>query len=841
MVLVAARARGADVDPEIAEEDHPLPTYTSSVAPSITSCDVKSGDTTYDGSSIPASGSAAYDAVTQTGLSLYNQLKKTNSSSTADEDEPDIKKGVGINDAASCGSPSVLHDDKDDAKNLACSDVQNEDFIKKIQEENDKAHSSLACQRGVLKAITGEFSCFAKQLTAAEKYLGQVASTSLSATVQAGQAQMKSLNEEVADRVSQQKDIDKRLNDPVNGMYAAKKQLEQLDAAIPTAQSSLNNQIRDLNEISAQSKMAKTMECLNKPQPGWPSCIKSGSTSAHAEYKSAPSPIEYLRCIYAQQANVVSGGSVVKNPKEEQSRIDQVTSVFGFGGSAGSLDVPVASKIPTLDYKKGAINGDVTDFAILTPDQLNSAIAGLLGKVSAATAGKAGYSNLVDKFKAQITVCYNTATATVAKTEENFRSSAAASNASQMRTLAQQYAQAVKSATGNPALINTGTCEKAKLEDQATCLTGMGAMAKAILDGTDPSASLTGVASSLTNNQKAITGFSATIDAKNSTARTLTVDCSKGGGMGACIAQYEGYQRALEKTVTNLQDKVKQMPTDINNRIDSIAQCVVSGGNGNCQGTGVTATGGFTLNDLSKNLSDAKEKIVAAMGALGIADSLDLKNVDAGDAEKDASGIYSPAGLKNLLLKAMSPSLLANDASGFKSAKDEIKTKDDELAKSEKGMKDYELAMSARAAQCKKDAQEKLCTNAKSYQEICEKKKTNLDEAINANQAIIDKYIALTEETKQTDDGKAAKSRKETAEKSNVDLMAQRDALMKVSKVGEKQDDPASPTSSLSCGTADDVYSKACFGDQMSDLTDKSGQGTGNNKNGTGYNTRTAQ
>jgi hypothetical protein len=705
LVLLAGlsvRAIGAPSDdPTISVTDYPMPTFTSTVAPSLTSCDVHSGDPDGGDVSLPASGNAVYDSATSTALSVYKNLKGVKNQSDSDEGE-DVKKGVGIADAASCGDVGEINDDKDVAKETACTPPITEASVNDIIDANAKAKSVIACQRGVLAAINGEFSCFAKQLDAANSYLGQVISSpgGLSAALQAGQKAIKALADETADRQGQFDQIKDRLDNPNTGMHSAQKALNELNTKVPTAEAGLENMINDIETATTQMKMAKTMECLTTQQAGWPSCVKKGTTSA--TYKSNPSPVEYLQCIYAQLANTNVGGSIVKNASAEAARRNEVAALFGLGaGATSTLSVPTVKSVPKFDYKKGTIDGEIGTYDISTPAQLLTQLDPLLSEVSNVTARDPRYSGLVAKFKKQVNQCYTKSSKIVTVDNANFQRTIQAGNATQMRDLAAKYNMAIKSATGSGNVqLNTGACEKATLENQAACLKGLGALSIAILNGTDPGTAMTGTASTLTNGRPGIRGFSATIDAKKDPSRTLRVDCSAGGGLNNCVAQYEGYQRAISQTLGELNRRKESLPHDINAQIDSIASCVASGGQGSCQGTGVPMNNAMSLNALSTNLAAAKANIVRAMSALGISNSLDLKNVKSGELAKDSSGMYTQAALKSLLLKQMNPPLLANDASGFKDAKDDIKEKDKELAKKEKGMHDYVIALRARQAEC---------------------------------------------------------------------------------------------------------------------------------------------
>jgi hypothetical protein len=818
VVGLTAHAYGAatSTTPTIKEDAHPLPVFTGSIAPSVSSCDVKSGQGD-SAVTIPGTGNNIVDATSTAALDIFNGTK---SSDTTIDNSSDVKKGVGIGDADACGALPSVSDDKADAKEVACTDAMNSDYIARIFKENNAARNVIACQRGVLAAVKGEFGCFANQLDAAQSYVGQLMNGPMNTVITNGQKAMTDLQNETTDRQSQLDTVNKRISDPKTGLDTALTTLNALNISVPAAQAKLTNMQTDIATLTAQSTMAKTMDCLNSVQPNWPSCIKPGTTSS--KYKTNPTPIEYLQCIYAQSANLSTGNgaTVVNNSTAETAHATEVAGIFGIGTAGSSLNVPTAKTVATFNTSTGVIDGSIGSYTVNTPADLNTAIAPLLAEVLAATKNNPKYASLVTLFKQQITTCNQQATAQVLTNTQNFMRTVTGNNASQMRSLASTYQTAIQAATGRGDIqLNTSTCETAALADQVSCMARMGQLVDAIINGNNPGAG-SGVASTLTNKQNGIFGFSSAIPASNVPARALTVDCSGSGGLKSCLAQYVNYQTALTSTLADLAAKKVALPNSINSQIQTIATCIASGGQGagqsSCAGTGATTGMGMSLNALSANLAAAKGKVVSAMAKMGISDSLNLAAVKTGDLDKDpTTGVYTQAALKSLLLGAVSPPLLSNDADAFKSAKDEISDKDKEFAKSQKGMKDYEIALKARAADCTNTIGTKTCDKIKDFQTaFC---KDSSDAVASAVKNYVE-FAKAASALGKTDDAIKYNAAALAASKNNIDSPG----------VGESKGTGASATTGLTCATAPQAYQKACgFGDGVTDLLDKGSDGTG--------------
>src|SRR5690606_31345406 len=177
---------------------------------------------------------------------------------------------------------------------------------------NMRARKILACQRGVLDAINGELSCFKKQITEAQAYMNELINNQggLASMLNTGTAQMTAIDQEVADREAQLKELTRRLEDSKTGMGAAKEALDKLSSEIPTQQTAIENTIQKIREdqqrydtLVRQATLGRTLECLKRPAPGY-ICVKQGSSSSKYPTGNV-SPLDYMKCIYAQNANRV--------------------------------------------------------------------------------------------------------------------------------------------------------------------------------------------------------------------------------------------------------------------------------------------------------------------------------------------------------------------------------------------------------------------------------------------------------------------------------------------------------------------------------------------------------
>jgi hypothetical protein len=799
----AATATAAKSAGTIKSANYPLPEYTNTKLPPITSCDPKA-----EAAAAIATGNAYIDSVTSVATTLTNAYKKKEE----DEFDEDAIDGSASIDTK-CEEPLKLNIDEKIAEKLSCEKLGNEGFIEQLKAENEEAKKRLACSRGVLAAINGELTCFKKQITAAQAYMNELINNpgGLNAMLTMGVAQMSEIDKEVGDREAQLKELTRRLEDPKNGMGAAKEALDKLSSEIPLKQTAVENDIQDVRAQQArfetlvkQATMGKTMECLQRSTPGY-RCVKSGGASKRYSTGNV-SPMEYMRCLYAQSANKIAGGKIVTNSSLEDARLSQVDTTLK------GLSVPTSPDMPAFSDQKG-FEAAMRSYQINTPEQLIAAF----GSITSA-ADKAVGKSVSGQFRSDVTRCYqeSVAQASNERSDQNtnigvnsyklaqFAKGKASGYASEMRKLKSTYEQAVKSATGQSVQLNTSRCEKESLENQGKCLDALGAMVDAILtgDGTAAQTKLVGPAASLTAGQPPINGFISELKAPANPARTIAnIECK---GLTDCVAKYENLKVELSSVVEERKQRKESMKSEINQKMVTIAQQIASGKDPK---TGAIMSTN-SLNQVSALLSGRKEQLIQAMKRMKVEGSLELDPEKVGDTDIDEkSGLYKANDLRNLVLGAIDPKMLANDEKGFAAASNEIKKRDDDLEGKQQKLDAFIEHAESAAAACVTAAKKGDCERRKGFvDEVCQQRTQLSDLLRDAG--------ALAEATGQTIDPKKIQE--------------------KFRQTGENSDSEDAPESSeAQCGRARESYRTTCI-DKVSENEEKDLNNMGSKKTGVG-------
>ena len=710
-----------------------VPNYTQAKLPAISTCDPKSRDSSsLSTGDLPATGNTYLDAVTSTATMLTKKYGKSNDDGTEDEDE-DIDGNATLD--TDCDKDKGTGAEKlgIDADKLQCGQVRNEDWVAGKLKKAEDSKKYLACKRGVLDALRGEIGCFKKQIADAEGYMNELVNGQggLAGMLNQANEQLTQIDQEVQDRQAQFDEANQRIeggeggNPP--GLRQAKDAVTKLSTDLPKRLTQVNQQVENLrnqqarfNTLVNQLSMGRAMDCMNTPVQGY-RCVKDGTSSTKYPTGSV-SPLDYLKCIYAQSANKVVGGSVVKNTKREDALMKQATAAF----TNAAAKAPNATSLPDFSDQK-AFAASMKVYTVNNPTDLGKLLAPTLRDMEAAT-GK----NMTSQFWADINRCYAQAQKEVAKERTDSNSQIKASetamkqsfettrstNASAFRELRDSYMTAVKAATGQSLNIDTSKCENASLEDQAKCFDALNAMTDSLLTGkvTSPSSSLTGPALALTNGQEPIHGFAGVLMAKNNTQRTIPVQC---GGIDDCLTKYTNLRTQLKQTV----DERKQFKTNFQNNVNSrllmtakdLASKGVAGG-----GAAGVQPGMVTLNSVAAGIAQRKAQLETAMSKFGVEAGLDLDPKEVKEPGKDeGTGLYKPSDLKNLVLAEIDPGLPDNNSKGFTDATKAIGDRDKELTKLQDAIDTDYQAIQSKIAECEKDTKKLGCDKKTNLYDKC--------------------------------------------------------------------------------------------------------------------------
>lgn len=724
----------AFAEEDIKGEDYKYEDYAQTKLPSISSCDPKA-ESSLD--SIGSMGNATIDAITGTGLTLYNKYGKKEKSSETDSDD-DVDGNATLD--KDCPAEKKLGYD---AEKFTCGQVKDADFITSLSEKRDDGRKALACQRGVLDAINGEISCFKKQISEAEKYMNELIAGpgGLADMLKDGNEQVTKIDGEIQDRESQAKAANERIqggeggNPP--GLLAAKTALTKLSAELPETLAKVNAQVENLrnqqsrfNSLVDQLPMARAMECMRTPMKGY-SCVKKGSTSA--KYPSGDvSPLDYVKCIYAQSANKVVGGTVVKNTTRETAYFANAEAAF----KRATDKTPAKTDLPDFS-DKGAFTASMKVYPVTNPADLIKLIGPNLSEMDAATGKKVSA-----QFQSDLNRCHAAAKREVAKErtdansqikasevamKQGFEASRAA-NAKEFRNLRDSYIQTVKAATGQAIKVDTSQCEQSSLEDQAKCFDAFNAMNDSLLTGkvVAPSGKLTGPAAALTAGNNPIFRFGSSLVAKGVPQRTIKIECT---GIDDCLTQYTNHRTKLTALVEERKAFKETYKTNVNTRLQAIAADLASKGTTGGGQAGVQASG-ITLNRLSGDIAARKALLEKAMTKLGVGAGIDLDPKEVKTPSTEKGEMFKSADLKDLVLASIAPGLPDVNSKGFGDASKSLKERDDELEKKQDELDKVVAAAEAKKGECAKDLK-KLARDA--AKEVCDKDTATMNACIAAS------------------------------------------------------------------------------------------------------------
>ncbi len=831
-VPVSVAAPATTTASTIKTDAYDVPAYTQAKLPSISSCDAKAGadDASTD---LPSSGNSYIDAVTSTATKLnktYGTGKTKDDTTSSDDEEVDgnATLDTDCDKLKGDGAADKLGIDGD---KLQCGVVNGDGYVDKMRAKKLASQKYLACKRGVLDALRGEIGCFKKQIADADGYMNEIVNGKggLAEMLKSGNDDLMQIDQEIQDRQSQYTAANDRIeggdggNPP--GLKAAKAALTDLSTKLPERVTQVNQQVQNLRSQQArfetlvgQLAMARAMDCMNTPVQGY-RCVKDGATSSKYPTGSV-SPVDYLKCIYAQSANKVAGGTVVRNATREDSYMKSATAAF----TQAAGKAPSATALPDFSDTK-AFTASMKVYTVNNPTDLAKLLGPTLRDMEAAT-GK----NMTAQFTADINRCYAAAKKEVAteRTDANSPIRASeiamqqsfdttkAANAKAFRELRDSYGTAVKAATGQSVNIDISKCEAASLEDQAKCFDALNAMTDALLTGkVVPTASpLTGPALALTNGQDPIHSFAAVLMAKNVTQRTIPVNCS---GVDDCLTKYTNLRTQLKQTVDERKAFKETYKTQVNNRLLMTAKDLASKGVTGAGQAGVQQSG-ITLNSVSADVQKRKNQLATAMSKMGVEAGLDLDPKELKDpAKDDATGLYKPSDLKSLVMAEVSPALPDVNSKGFTDALKSISDRDKEESKLEDGLDTDIAAIESKVAECAKDKKKAALDTA---EKACDKGREDMRACVTAAgkdqismtsadiNAIVDKMGCKTPECK-IEAIKAAK--------------------------GQQTGNSAPTTVAISCGISPaEVKSKCQYYDQLVDDMQKGDDGTSSKKSTTG-------
>jgi hypothetical protein len=815
----------------IATSTYTVKDYSQSKLPSISSCDAKAkdSDTTTD---LPSSGNSYIDSVTSTATKLnkaYGSGAKKSTDDTESNDD-DIDGNATLDTDCEATKDKVASTKLGiDADKLACP-LPAKPTLDELLEKKDASQKYLACKRGVLDALKGEIGCFKKQIADANGYMNEVVNGpgGLAEILNQGNNDLQSIDQEIQDRQSQYSSANERIeggeggNPP--GLKQAKQALTELTTKLPSRVTQVNQQVQNLRSQQArfetlvsQLSMARAMECMNTPMQGY-RCVKDGTTST--KYPSGSvSPVDYLKCIYAQSANKVAGGTMVRNAPREDAYMKQATAAFA--QAAGKA--PSATTLPDFSDSK-AFSATMKVYTVNNPADLLKLLSPTLKDMQGAT-GK----NMTAQFQADINRCYSTAQKEVAteRTDANSPIKASevamqqsfdttkAANAGAFRELRDSYATAIKAATGQSVNIDTSKCETASLEDQAKCFDALNSMSDALLTGkvNPTSSSLTGPAQALTNGQEPIHKFAAVLMAKNVTNRTIPVACS---GVDECLTKYTGLRTQLKQTVDERKAFKETYKTQVNNKLMTTAKDLASKGVTGAGAAGIQ-TSGITLNSVAAGVEKRKTQLATAMSKLGVDAGLDLDPKEIKEPGKDdATGLFKPSDLKSLVMAEVTPQLPDMNSKGFTDALKSIGERDKEVEKLEDALDTDMAAYQSKAAECAATKKKASCDKATEVLKDCK------ETASKNNLAVLDADIASVTAKLNTINSNTKRTDSDTKEANTLN-----------EKIAKDNSDKASFTTASFCGIESTHMDTYCeYGDAVTDNKDKGNQATGQNKSG---------
>lgn len=764
------------------------PDFANTSMPTITSCDGKGASE--DPNSLKGIGKSLEGPAKK----LWKEIKKDtgnggDSDDEGDEDDPeDVDQGASIDTQCSkAGSLST-----EGVKDLACKLITDE-YLELKTAEAEKSKKALYCERGVLKAISGEVGCLKKQIADAERFIDSLVNSpgGLNAMLTEG-------NKTLQDRTSQLKTVDERINGGENqnppGLAAAAKALQDLGNKLPEQVDAANAAVSNIRETQArfeslvkQVETASIMKCMNAPTPGY-ACVRKGTSSSRYPTGDV-SPIALMQCIYAQSANKVVGGSVVRNTPREEAMFKDAQAKLTLKGDdeiRASADFPMFSDAE--EFKKSFRTYDLN-----TPEQLLAHLKSKVGTMS--VSGK----NMIGQLDQDFARCKKQAEARTVADRADSSSSIRASqksmdaavtkiksqNAAAFRALRNQYSMALKAATGQSILPDTQGCEKASIEEQSKCFDALNSMVDTLYTGKARSTdtALGGAAYGLTGGANPIRAFLGTVAAKNNPARSIAVSCA---GVDQCLTKYTALSQGLKSFV-------EEYPSNLNTSIQSAATNLASGKDPN---TGQPVPG-MALTQVASNIEGMKAKLMGALSRMKVKDGLDLdpKKVDAPEID-EKTGLYKQGGLRNLVLQGINPPLPDLSSKGFSETIKAVGEADEKLEKKQEELEKYLTELESKKNSCESEAKKSVCDKATKFHELCMEnaKLDKIDQTAGAVDAIL---------------------------LNSVNSMPNGDAKTKLlESLAESKKVKAG--TALGCGTSETTMKEKCgFGEAVSDNLDK--------------------
>lgn len=811
----------------IATDAYKVPDYTQAKLPAISSCDPKAKDDAIDG--VASTGNTFLDAVTGTALKLNKAYNiKTDAGDDSDDGEEDVDgKATLDTDCEKLKTDGAADKLGIDPEKLQCGVVNAEGYIERMREAKKASNKYLACKRGVLDALRGEIGCFKKQIADAEGYMNELVNGQggLGDMLKKGNEDLQQIDLEIQDRQAQLTAANERIDGGEGGnppglrqMAAAMKELstKMVSGAKVASQATQDLQLQKtrFEGVLNQVAMGRAMKCMNTPVEGY-RCVRKG-TASDAYPTGSVSPVDYVKCIYAQSANKLVGGTAITDPKRESALKAEAKSAF----DQAAAKAPTITDTP-LYSNKAAWEATMASTSIKTPADLLKELSATLQDMNGAT-GK----NVSAQFTADLNRCYAKAKAEIAAERTDSTSNTMASETALKRSFETKqaengtafhefrdaYAQAVKAATGKSLSIDVSKCEAGSLDDQAKCFDAMRVMADAIYTGrvTPPAAALSGPALALTNGQDPIHGFSSVLTAKNVPNRSIAVTCS---GLDDCVTKYTNYRTALKANVDERTKFKETYKSQLNVKILTTASDLAAKGTTGAGAAGIQA-GGITLNSVAANVERRKNQLATVMSKFGVEAGLDLDPKEIKEPSKGDDGLYKASDLSNLVLSAIKPSLPDTNSKGFSEATKSIGEKDDKLVKLQDALDTDMNALESKVAECKKDKKKVACDRATEFWNKCKEDSKN-----DQFSKLIDTW---TTQINTTDD-----------EKKKADLTAKMEAKVKEhdKAIGEKNENTAPGSTALNCAAAPAAYQKACpFEDAVTDNNDKGNQATGTNR-----------
>ncbi len=685
--------------------DDELPDYKNTQLPSITSCDPKNPASTY----FSAGGSTAAGEILKTAANAAISVKDSYDP-MSEEESIDGKATIDT----PCDEPASIATDNVDK--LACR-LMNADYIDDQKKEVAKAIKAMACQRGVLTAMGGEVACLKKQIGEAEKVIDAIVNSpgGLASMLKTGQ-------DTFQDRSQQLKTVTERIkgNGSGNiGLEGAAKLLQDLGVAVPAQVELANTQVTTIREDQArfetlvkQVETAQILKCMNTPVED-KSCLMRGATSSSKKYATGPvSPLDHYKCIYAQSANKVVDGTPVLNPgrETELNLYAEKTLTIKSGDEISAFaDFP---QIPDADtFRKSS-----RTFELNTPADLYKRLKEKVGTMN--TAGKNFSGQLDIDFKR----CQRLAESRTAKDRSSATSTLRSGqnamdqsftkiksqNATAFRDLRNKYAMALKAATGVSRLPDTQNCEKGSIEAQAQCFDALNSMVDTLYTGKTRSTdkALGAAALGLTGGANPVRAFLGSVPATNDKSRTIPVDCA---GVDDCLTKYNSVESGLRSFT-------ESYPANLNNTIQQTAMNISTGSDPK---TGQPVPGASNLLAVTQGIEAVKAKLMSALSKLGVDDGLNLDPKSVTPPEKDPSGLFQTAGLKNLVLAGLNPGLPDSGSKGFgdtlkaiNERKKEIVEQQGKLATFMQELDSRKLACEAETSKGIMDLAEKKCDKA---------------------------------------------------------------------------------------------------------------------------------